>query len=315
MKSQGQTLIRILSALVLLPFFLFGVISNKFYILPIFVLIIIFTYLGIKEFADIQRQRLEENKTRLESGVETSYPTLAISAAAGLFVNLFFYLSYLKKNHNYLAPEFLAGFGLDFFPFIFFLIAILFLSFFYQIFFRPLNGASGAVAMTFFPVIYIALPLSLIILLKHDLEIGPQAILFATFSAFMADVGAYFGGVYFGRHKTGFPVSPNKSWEGYFAGLVANTLGLLFINFLFIEFTSRTVFSYGECIILGVALGITGQIGDLAESAIKRDCKVKDSGSSIPGHGGVLDLIDAALINVPLLVCYLYLFKDTKIFI
>lgn len=113
------------------------------------------------------------------------------------------------------------------------------------------------------------------------------------------DTMAYFAGRLFGKHKLYPEVSPNKTWEGFAGGFVGS-IGGLFIQRAFF-FPSLTVV---DCLVLGLAGGVLGPMGDLCESMLKRAHGVKDSGRSIPGHGGMLDRIDALIFNAPLVLLY-----------
>jgi phosphatidate cytidylyltransferase len=118
------------------------------------------------------------------------------------------------------------------------------------------------------------------------------------------DIGAYFGGRALGRHKLIKWLSPGKTWEGFLCGIaLAGVVGMLCAgwiehreNFMAVPRTSLTV---GKGFIFGVIIGAIGQAGDLLESLMKRDADVKDSGSLVPGFGGVLDIIDSPLFAAP----------------
>jgi phosphatidate cytidylyltransferase len=114
------------------------------------------------------------------------------------------------------------------------------------------------------------------------------------------DTAAYFAGRFLGRHKLYPEVSPNKTWEGFAGGLVGSVGGMSIARAFFFP-----VFTAADCLLLGVAGGILGPIGDLCESMLKRAYGVKDSGRIIPGHGGILDRIDALLFNAPLVFVYI----------
>jgi phosphatidate cytidylyltransferase len=121
------------------------------------------------------------------------------------------------------------------------------------------------------------------------------------------DASAYFGGVYFGKHRTGFPISPNKTWEGYFSGLLFSVIGMLLANEAYNSFLNLQLFTMMEAVIGGVILSLIGSVGDLIESTVKRDGGVKDSGRMIPGHGGMWDTFDAVIFALPLFYYYLLL--------
>jgi phosphatidate cytidylyltransferase len=120
---------------------------------------------------------------------------------------------------------------------------------------------------------------------------------------FGADTGAYFAGRFFGKHKFAPTVSPKKTWEGFIGGVLAAMFFACAVKYVFDRFVPNgelVRFSYWGSLILGGGLGIMGAIGDLVESLIKRDAEVKDSGWLLPGHGGMLDRIDALLFTFPL---------------
>ena len=115
------------------------------------------------------------------------------------------------------------------------------------------------------------------------------------------DTLAYFAGRFLGRHKLYPEVSPNKTWEGFFGGMVGSVVGMFIARAFFFP-----VFTVADCLVLGIVGGILGPIGDLCESMLKRAYGVKDSGRIIPGHGGILDRIDALLFNAPLVFGYVH---------
>jgi len=108
-----------------------------------------------------------------------------------------------------------------------------------------------------------------------------------------ADSVAFLAGRAFGRQKLAPAISPNKSWEGAIAGIVAS------MAVATVSFRAFGLGGWWLGLVAGAVIGLTGQIGDLAESVLKRQAGVKDSGSIIPGHGGVLDRIDALLFAFP----------------
>lgn len=117
------------------------------------------------------------------------------------------------------------------------------------------------------------------------------------------DTGAYFAGRFFGKHRLAPVVSPKKTWEGAIGGVLAAMLfaaGVRLVFDLWIPNGDWVPFTYGASILLGAAIGIAGDVGDLVESLIKRDADIKDSGWIIPGHGGILDRADALLFTFPL---------------
>jgi phosphatidate cytidylyltransferase len=127
-------------------------------------------------------------------------------------------------------------------------------------------------------------------------EAGMTYILFALLLIWMTDSGAYFVGRSFGRRKLWPEISPNKTVEGFFGGI-----GFAMIVALLFTFFADMNIAMWKLLIFTVILSIFGQIGDLVESALKRYYNVKDSGSILPGHGGILDRFDSLLFVLPLL--------------
>lgn len=148
---------------------------------------------------------------------------------------------------------------------------------------------------------YLALPLSFLPLLA-DLGQGRWWLLFLLVVIWSNDTFAYFIGKKFGRHKLAPEVSPKKSIEGAIGGIAGGSLvGVVFVHFT--QLPSGPL----ETAAMTVVIGLVAMAGDLAESVVKRAAGVKDSGTIIPGHGGVLDRIDSLIFPVPLLYCYLAL--------
>jgi phosphatidate cytidylyltransferase len=117
------------------------------------------------------------------------------------------------------------------------------------------------------------------------------------------DTFAYVFGVLLGKHKLAPHISPKKTWEGFIGGLVFTAIGGALAFRYLLEFDARIGAAVG---VMGV---ITATVGDLIESAIKRDLAIKDMGTLLPGHGGMLDRIDSALLTAPALWCALELVK------
>ena len=122
--------------------------------------------------------------------------------------------------------------------------------------------------------------------------------IFATI--WICDTAAYFGGKLFGKHKLFERVSPKKTWEGAIAGFLFAIAAAVAAKYILLDY-----FTLQDAIVLGVVVGIFGQLGDLVESLLKRDAGAKDSSSLIPGHGGVLDRFDSLLFVSPLVYLYL----------
>ena len=137
---------------------------------------------------------------------------------------------------------------------------------------------------------------------ESDHYAGSWWLLFVMFLVWGADSGAYMFGRLFGKHKLAPKVSPGKTWEGFFGGLVSSAL----IAWLFASLAPLTV-SAGTLIVCAVLATLASVLGDLTESMFKREAGIKDSGSLIPGHGGILDRIDSLTAAVPVFACLLLL--------
>ena len=150
-------------------------------------------------------------------------------------------------------------------------------------------------------VIYVALPMSLMLFIPFMLSPdrwNPWIFLFYLFLVWGNDVFAYLVGISIGRHKMCPRLSPKKSWEGFFGGV----LGSLAMGVL-----GAYVVEGNYLVWLGLALvvSLSSVVGDLVESMFKRDAGVKDSGNFIPGHGGMLDRFDALILSAPFAFVYL----------
>lgn len=162
-------------------------------------------------------------------------------------------------------------------------------------------GALIGTACAGFSLMYIALPLSLTL---QVLRLDKLFLLFGLVLIWSADSGAYFVGMRFGKHKMAPNLSPKKTIEGFFGGVAACSI----VAVLFGVIAPPDVFPYRwyHVMLLGAAVGGIAPLGDLAESVLKRDTGVKDSGRGMGGHGGILDRIDSMLFCMP--VYYVYLF-------
>ncbi|MGA2438271.1 MAG: phosphatidate cytidylyltransferase [Acidobacteriaceae bacterium] len=178
----------------------------------------------------------------------------------------------------------------------------------------PLNRVLPDAALGLFGLIYVAYPLTLVPMIWNR-DDGKPLLLFLMVCVWAGDIAAFYVGRRYGRHKLS-RLSPNKTWEGSLAsvaGSVLAGLAVVFTGELLSTHYGNTVLHIVEPIWQSVALAaiinVAAQLGDLLESAIKRGAGVKDSGTMLPGHGGVLDRIDALLLAAPVLWCILLL-KD-----
>ena len=163
------------------------------------------------------------------------------------------------------------------------------------------------VSVTVFGVFYVAWLGSHLILLRElphlkglDYSMGFSFVIVAFVLTWCYDTGAYFIGSWFGRHPLMPSVSPGKTLEGAVGGIALSIAGILIARAVLAPYLSIPV-----AVGLAFIASIVGQLGDLAESMIKRDVKIKDASATIPGHGGVLDRFDSLLFTSPLLYYFL----------
>ncbi|MCB0507829.1 MAG: CDP-archaeol synthase [Chitinophagales bacterium] len=154
-------------------------------------------------------------------------------------------------------------------------------------------------------IFYIAIPLSSASLLAfHDGDYSWHYLLAIMVFAWANDSWAYLSGRFLGKHKLFERISPKKTWEGFFGGMIATIVFAYIVYLLFPKWTGYSV-SLTTYIILAIITSITSTYGDLAESMIKRNLQIKDTGTALPGHGGFLDRFDGLIFSLP--ACTLYL--------
>ncbi len=188
-----------------------------------------------------------------------------------------------------------------------------------------LSQALGDAAVSFFLVPYIAVPLVLIVVFRAVFGTGAIFVLYLMLMVWTGDIAAYYVGRALGKHKLAPRVSPGKTWEGAIASAIGSIIVALLLfrysvsievglsklhlldlrhNFFVDASHSGPVFASLTApvwlvVLFGLCVNVAAQIGDLVESAMKRGAGVKDSGTIVPGHGGVLDRIDALLFAIP----------------
>lgn len=165
-----------------------------------------------------------------------------------------------------------------------------------------LKGSLVEASVMAFGVLYISLTLGHLVLIRA-LPSGEYLIFFVVLVTWAGDAGAYYAGVFLGRHQLAPNISPDKTTEGLMGGLVSAVVVALVAQMWFLpSFTSS------ESLTIGIILTSVGVLGDLSESALKRGAGVKDSGFLIPGHGGMLDRLDSLLFTAPTFYYYIILF-------
>jgi phosphatidate cytidylyltransferase len=163
----------------------------------------------------------------------------------------------------------------------------------------PNREWTAGMAKCVFGLVYLALPLALLMQTHLYYPSGKIWIFFLLIVIFATDTGAFYFGRHFGRHRLYERISPKKTWEGAIGGLFSSLLaGLIFAKYMGLQFSWQLP-------ALIITLSVAAQIGDLAESALKRNHGIKDSGRLLPGHGGILDRIDGLLFAIPVLSVFL----------
>ena len=250
--------------------------------IPFFLLVMILSIIGIIELYKM-----------LKKSMIDCYMFLGISVSICISV-----LFYLSKGHMFLlAHDVLLPALLSLFVLVSLTASILSIG--YDEFSKKLKDT----VFTVFGLMYVSWMFNHLILVRELPIYGRNLVYLLFFSVWSLDTFAYFFGMKFGKHKLAEKISPKKSIEGSIAGFVSCLLVCFFVRYIM-----NTGLSAIDSLILGALIGIFGQIGDLAESLIKRSVGCKDSGAILPGHGGVLDRFDSILFAAPILYYYIKIF-------
>jgi phosphatidate cytidylyltransferase len=167
--------------------------------------------------------------------------------------------------------------------------------------FRDIPSVAGRYAATVTGIFYAGYLATYLAKLKLiDPHHGGDTVLIVLIVAWLADTGGYFAGRFLGKAKLYEAVSPKKTWAGAWGGLAGSLVGVAALKLI-----TATYLSWLDVGLLAIPGGVLGQLGDLTESLIKRSVGVKDSGALLPGHGGLLDRIDAVLFIAPYVYGYL----------
>ncbi|WP_258102636.1 phosphatidate cytidylyltransferase [Marinoscillum sp. MHG1-6] len=160
------------------------------------------------------------------------------------------------------------------------------------------------IAIFYLGITYVALPFALMnMVVFHGGGYGYKILLGLLLIIWASDTGAYFAGTFFGKTKLFQRISPKKSWEGLVGGAIMAVL------FAFIMSRYHTDLYLWEWLVVAAIVVVVGTYGDLVESLFKRSMEIKDSGASIPGHGGFLDRFDSLILSIPFIVVFLKLFN------
>ncbi len=280
---------RIAVAIVGIPVAFFAIYSGG---AVLAVAVVIITSIALWEFYDLARKKALHPKDPI-----------------GFLLNLYFvlFIAFVPASKNMYPIHLISGLAM-----------IVLLALLVELFSRKGNPLLNLATMGG-GFMYVTLPFTFLILLRRAGEFFPESFSFTLgtqaddpwgawmlLTVFVAvwccDSFAYFFGRAFGQHKLFPRVSPKKSWEGAVAGFFFAMAAVIGMNALF-----ALGLGVVHSLAIGAAIGVSGQLGDLAESLLKRDAGVKDSSAIIPGHGGVLDRFDSIIFAVPTVYAYLLL--------
>ncbi|RAU84524.1 phosphatidate cytidylyltransferase [Pontibacter arcticus] len=181
-------------------------------------------------------------------------------------------------------------------------VPVLFLAFILEMY-RKKEHPFTNIAFTMLGVMYVAVPFALLHLLGFlKGEYSWQPILGLMLLLWASDTGAYIAGKNFGKHKLFQRISPGKTWEGWAGGVILTLAVGYGLSYYF-----KDLYLY-QWLGMAVIISVFGVLGDLVESLLKRDLGVKDSGTLLPGHGGILDRFDSLLMAIPFIVAFLKIF-------
>jgi phosphatidate cytidylyltransferase len=229
---------------------------------------------------------------------ENCHPQKLYGTVAGTLL----YLSVVLINLAADSIDLTSQIWLSFLPFLI-PIPLFFLSFILEIYRNKTNPLTN-IAMTTLGIFYVAVPLSMLVYLNSPNRLhfhGMPVILTGYFGfTWIYDTAAYLYGKQFGKHKFFERISPKKTWEGTIAGAIATFAIAFGLHYLVTELPL-----YDWLALAGIVI-LFGTHGDLAESLIKRSLNIKDSGTLLPGHGGILDRFDTIFISAPFVFLYFF---------
>jgi phosphatidate cytidylyltransferase len=281
---------RVLTALVLIPVVVFIVLCTPTVVVAIATAIItilaLWEYFSLGEAIGHRAYRLWTTLTALILLLTQWHSTLLLPRILEGKLSPYFFTDFLKASR---VP------GID--VLFLFVLGLTCLTLWTR---RPLVETLPAAGISSSALLFVAFPLSYAVRLHGIPILGRRLLLFALVLTWTADSTAYFLGRAIGKHPLAPHISPKKTWEGSIGGM----LGSLLVAGIF-RFWIRLPLPH--LLVIAVLGNIAGQMGDLLESAYKRSAGVKDSGGLLPGHGGMLDRIDALILCIPVLWYYLVL--------
>ncbi|MDS1029088.1 phosphatidate cytidylyltransferase [Bacillota bacterium LX-D] len=254
---------RILTAVIGVPVAVFIVYLGK---LPIFLTVTFISLLGLKEYYHIV------DKLSIK-------PYRILGYLTGIIMLMVIYLNFPLRHYEPLIVLFLIG--------------VINLVVNYG------KRSISDLAYTLLGVLYISGLFGYLLLIRYNFINGFWWVIITLVLIWLNDSGAYFSGMYFGKHKLHVHVSPNKTIEGAVGGVLITIIAAIIISVVF------GILTIWHSVMLSFLIALAGILGDLWESALKREAGVKDSGNLLPGHGGILDRFDSLLFAAPVVYYYL----------
>lgn len=303
---MGETPKRLISGLLIAGAFIFSISYQGMYMFLLFAFTLLFAVLGVIEFYDLAEAKIKDKIPK----------TLGVISTVILLT--FVWLAWQAKYYVPGAPLYAEGVKgiLNLFRFNYALLGGLIFVFLFmvlkiQLLKNRVENSLLVMAVYALSVIYIPFTFSHLFLL-YGLEHGLFYVWLVAWATAMADTGGYFMGRAFGKNKVGFAVSPNKTYEGYILGGVMQNLLVIGFYAVAKNYFTVPVYSMVEIAVFGFVIYLASILGDLSESLLKRDAGIKDSGQLIPGHGGVLDMLDAMLITIPAAYYFFYIIQELR---
>ena len=290
MVDLGETLKRLLVAFIAIPIVLYFVFLREYPVFPIFVLIssILMTLelLSIAEVKSIRTHKI-------------------ITLTSIILIILSFTIA------TYYPNEFKLIFKDNFTIIIIILLISTFTTFLFETFQAEFTKTLETVSSNILILLYCAVSMGFLILLQNQ---NPFYLLFIWIITWMTDSGAYFCGKYLGKHKLNLKSSPNKTLEGFIGGVLVSIISGVLFKLIYESINTNEIFlfSYPILILITFVFAIISIFGDLAESIMKRSSGIKDSKSYIPGHGGMLDVMDSIVYTAPIFYYLLFYLNMLK---
>jgi phosphatidate cytidylyltransferase len=263
-------LTRILTAIAGIPLILTCIYCGN---IPFYVMMFIISFLCVQEYFMISKKY-------------NPHATVSLAMAAAFFVFLYFFKNFPSDKVIVSA------------------IVMMLVLFGIEIFKENPTFCIGRISSSFLGAFFIPLALMHMVYIRN-LHNGMRFVFFIFIVVWILDTMAYTFGKILGKHKLAKNVSPKKKQEGAAAGIVFGVLTAIVCRFIFMS----NILTLQDAAILGIVIAVAGQFSDLAESLIKRDGNVKDSGKILPGHGGVFDRFDSYLFASPAVYYVLQIFK------